>query len=103
MLKTAGMVAAGAGLAVSASASSSRIQDRVRPAASMSEAFEYRLLLGWINDNSNRPLSGGRWPITTVDEQTVREYKSSCERHTIAATTASPCGVCMRATPGPFR
>ncbi len=76
MLKTAGMVAAGAGLAVSASASSSRIQDRVRPAASMSEAFEYRLLLGWINDNSNRPLSGGRWPITTVDEQTVREYKS---------------------------
>jgi hypothetical protein len=51
----------------------------------MSEAFEYRLLLGWINDNSNRPLSGGRWPITTIDEQTVRDYKSFLE-------TAHDCG-----------
>ena len=36
--------------------------------------FQFRLLLGWINDNSNRPLTGSRWPITAIDEQTVKDY-----------------------------
>ena len=60
LLKTAGLAAGGAGL--------------VHPAAAGGQAFDYRLLLGWINDNSTRPLAGSRWPITTVDEQTVQDY-----------------------------
>lgn len=40
------------------------------------KAFDYRLLLGWINDNSTRPLQGKRWPITDVDQQTVSDYQS---------------------------
>jgi hypothetical protein len=42
-----------------------------RPAAA---GFTHRLLLGWINDNSSRPLSGKRWPIVDMGEDTVREY-----------------------------
>ena len=42
----------------------------------MTNAFQRRLLLGWINDNSDRPLSGKRWPITDIDERTVAEYKT---------------------------
>jgi hypothetical protein len=38
--------------------------------------FDYRLLLGWINDNSSRPLSGKRWPITDVGPHTVADYKA---------------------------
>lgn len=40
------------------------------------DAFSYRLLLGWINDNSSRPLAGSRWPITTINEETVSDYRS---------------------------
>ena len=40
------------------------------------KAFDYRLMLGWINDNSNRPLAGKRWPITDIDEQTVQDYRA---------------------------
>ena len=46
------------------------------PQTAKRRTFEYRLLLGWINDNSTRPLAGSRWPITTVDEQTVKDYRS---------------------------
>ena len=63
VLRAAGLAAAGAGLASTAA-----------PAAGRS--FEHRLLLGWINDNSNRPLAGKRWPITEIDEQTVKDYRS---------------------------
>ncbi len=80
MLKLAGLAAAGTGLAVSnpcATAHSSEttfLNDNGKPGKG--KAFDYRLLLGWINDNSNRPLSGKRWPITDVDKQTVKDYES---------------------------
>ena len=71
LLKTAGLASAGAGLARGANGSSG--------------VFDYRLLLGWINDNSSRPLAGKRWPITDVDEQTVLEYSAFLK-------TAHECG-----------
>ena len=73
MLKTAGLAAVGAGLAFAAPGSSSQAP-AARPQAD--SAFDYRLLLGWINDNSSRPLVGKRWPITDIDERTVKEYSS---------------------------
>lgn len=42
----------------------------------MMHPFQHRLLLGWINDNSPRPLTGKRWPITDIDEQTVADYRA---------------------------
>lgn len=62
LLKTALLATAGSALA--------------SPSAPRGKPFDYRLLLGWINDNSARPLAGKRWPITDIDEQTVAEYKS---------------------------
>lgn len=81
MLKRAGLAAVGAGLAASASgasALSNPSQSNLSGVNAKSDArgaFDYRLLLGWINDNSNRPLAGKRWPITDIDEQTVKDYK----------------------------
>ena len=62
LLKTVGLAVAGSGLVGAAA------QDGA------GKRFDHRLLLGWINDNSNRPLAGKRWPITDIDEQTVRDY-----------------------------
>jgi hypothetical protein len=82
MLKIAGLGAVGAGLAVSASGvsnSNDPTQTGPRQANAGSIAgkmFDYRLLLGWINDNSSLPLTGKRWPIVDVDEQTVTDYTS---------------------------
>jgi hypothetical protein len=80
MLKKAGLAAMGAGLAASvsrgsdpASSHSQSYPSRVNTKSNAREAFDYRLLLGWINDNSNRPLAGKRWPITDIDEQTVND------------------------------
>jgi hypothetical protein len=75
LLKTASLAAASAGLAASRTALSTQTQAGVR-GPSAGNAFDYRLLLGWINDNSNRPLAGKRWPITDIDEQTVKDYAS---------------------------
>ena len=80
MLKLAGVAAAGTGLAVSTPCATARpnetkgLQYNDKPGTG--RAFDYRLLLGWINDNSSRPLAGKRWPITDVDEQTVKDYES---------------------------
>jgi hypothetical protein len=71
LLKAAGLASTGIGLAAAAAGAPRRAPD---PDAS--KAFEYRLLLGWINDNSKRPLSGRRWPITDIDKRTVSEYQS---------------------------
>jgi len=79
MLNTVGLAAVGAGLALSATSSSRRAEAGVpgrRPGPNAVNAFGYRLLLGWINDNSNRPLAGSRWPITDINEQTVRDYQA---------------------------
>jgi hypothetical protein len=70
LLKIAALAAAGAGKAFAAGHEGSLPQTARR------RTFQYRLLLGWINDNSTRPLAGSRWPITTVDEQTVKDYRS---------------------------
>jgi len=79
LLKTAGLAATGAGFTASAAQSSSQTPaggvDRPHDPKTGS-AFEYRLLLGWINDNSSRPLTGKRWPIADIDEQTVADYRS---------------------------
>lgn len=71
MLKTAGLAAVGARLAFATPGASSQT-----PAAGpqADSAFDYRLLIGWINDNSSRPLAGKRWPITDIAERTVRDY-----------------------------
>ncbi len=78
MMKAAGLAAAGAGLTISdANAFSETGGAGRRPDANTGNApYEYRLLLGWINDNSSRPLAGKRWPITDLDEQTVEDYRS---------------------------
>ena len=79
VLKTAGLAVAGAGLAARILASSicaQSVASGLPSGSGVGNAFDYRLLLGWINDNTNRPLRGSRWPITTVDEQTVKDYKS---------------------------
>jgi hypothetical protein len=70
LLKIAALAAAGAGKAFAAGHEGSLPQTARR------RTFQYRLLLGWINDNSTRPLAGSRWPITTVDWQTVKDYRS---------------------------
>jgi hypothetical protein len=69
VLKTAALATVCAGRAISAAHEFSRPQPAAR------KAFDYRLLRGWINDNSTRPLAGRRWPITAVDEQAVKDYQ----------------------------
>lgn len=81
MLKLTGLAAAGAGMAMAASgvthspALKRTDLGRQNLGSNAGQAFDYRLLLGWINDNSNRPLTGKRWPITDIDEQTLKDYR----------------------------
>ena len=70
MLKFTGLAAAGAVLPIACPAK--QVDAPSRPG----KTFDYRLLLGWINDNCTRPLTGKRWPIVDVDEQTVAQYRS---------------------------
>jgi hypothetical protein len=64
MLKLSGMAAASASLSLSTVAAEPHGEARRHPGRS----FDYRIILGWINDNSSRPLVGKRWPIVDVDE-----------------------------------
>ena len=96
MLQTVGLAAACAGRAASDAGPCNRSRtsasDRVAD-SNTRPAFDYRLLLGWINDNSNRPLVGKRWPITDIDDQTVKEYRA------FLRTAREYCfNVCVRAT-----
>ena len=80
LLKVASLGAAGTGLVHAGlsvhDAESSYARAVPEGGSAQGNAFDYRLLLGWINDNSTRPLLGKRWPITEVDEQTVSDYQS---------------------------
>ena len=67
MLKLTAMTATGAALGVRSVGKAEKVPTR---------PFDYRLLLGWINDNCPRPLTGKRWPIIDVDERTATDYRS---------------------------
>ncbi len=64
-----------AGGAVASAAMTPSAVHTPQPARSGGKGYDFRLLLGWINDICHRPLVGKRWPITDVDERTVEEYK----------------------------
>jgi len=83
MLRTTGRATAAAGLAISIdlpdAAPRIGLGQELRKGESDTPSqsrFDYRLLLGWINDISHRPLAGKRWPITDVDQRIVEEYRS---------------------------
>ncbi len=40
-----------------------------------STRFKYRMLLGWVNDISPKPLQGKPWPDISIDSSTVKDYK----------------------------
>ncbi|HLH53310.1 MAG TPA: hypothetical protein VKY92_06810 [Verrucomicrobiae bacterium] len=69
MIKLAGLAAAGTAIALRSPAKDALEEAAPRP-------FDYRLLLGWINDNCPRPLMGKRWPIIDVNDATVADYRS---------------------------
>lgn len=73
MLKHAGLTAAGAGLSI---VTASAVEPNRAAQSQRRNGLDYRLLLGWINDNCSRPLAGKRWPIVDVDERTVSEYRT---------------------------
>lgn len=69
MVELAGLAAVGTAFALRSPAKDVVETPAARP-------FDYRLLLGWINDNCPHPLIGKRWPIIDVDERTVTNYAS---------------------------
>ena len=83
MLKTAGAAALGFGLGLRSLGSGGHASGdgassplAPRPERTAATGFTHRLLLGWINDNSSRPLSGKRWPIVDMGEDTVLDYQA---------------------------